>query len=108
MIRFRVICNGRLIEDIHDQNLEFVELLTNNTNKTVAILENQLNATNYKVMDNDFIGIYQSDISQKEISKILILNDIDIESIILKKHTLEDYFLTLLNANGETNFQKIG
>ncbi|MDV2687430.1 ABC transporter ATP-binding protein, partial [Alkalihalophilus lindianensis] len=38
--------------------------------------------------------------SQTEISKALILNGVMVEEINKKNHSLEDYFLTLINGGG--------
>lgn len=84
------------IESIREKNLEYIELVTKDIRKAAYILTNDLKISNFKILDNDSIKIYDLNIPQNVISKTLILNDINIESIIRKKSNLEDYFLKTL------------
>ncbi len=98
-----VINKGRLIEEVSMDNIrerttDYIELTTDDCKKASYILANNLNIANFKVIDNSLIRIYDSGISQKEVSKTLVLNDISIEAIIRKNSSLEDYFLKLLNG----------
>ncbi|MCY8810192.1 ABC transporter ATP-binding protein [Bacillus atrophaeus] len=97
-----VIRDGRLLEEvsmdkIRGQNTEYIELVTTNRTKACFVLENELGIANFKILNEKTVRIYDSDASQAAISKALILNDIDIESINKKYTSLEDYFLSLIN-----------
>jgi len=94
-----IIKSGRLIQEIpmdamRGQNTDYVELKTPDYKKATFILENKLHITNFKVMDNSVIRIYETNIAQSDISKMLIMNDVAIESINKKAASLEEYFLT--------------
>lgn len=98
-----IINNGRLIEEvsmdsIREQNTEYVEIVTVDCIKAAYILENDLNITNFKLIDNATIRIYDLKIAQKDISKALILKGIEIEAINKKNTTLEQYFLQRLEG----------
>ncbi len=98
-----IINNGSLVKEvsmksIRESNIEYIEIVTKDCTKAAFILENDLNISNFKVIDNVLIRIYDLKLSQKDISKVLILKDIEIESISRKNNTLEDYFLNLLNG----------
>jgi ABC-2 type transport system ATP-binding protein len=98
-----IINNGSLVkevsmESIRESNTEYIEIVTKDCTKAAFILENDLNISNFKVIDNVLIRIYDLKLSQKDISKVLILKDIEIEAISRKNNTLEDYFLNLLNG----------
>lgn len=98
-----VINNGRLLEEvsmeeIREENTEYIEVLTKDCSKAAYILENKLNITNIRVEENSLIRIYDLKISQNDISKTLILNDVNIEAINKKNNSLEDHFLKLLKA----------
>lgn len=100
-----VISEGKLLKEvsiaeIHRENEIYLELEVNDVNKTVYVLEQVCQLTNYKVLDESRIRIYDSNVSQGEISKSLILNGVIIEEIHKKNHTLEDYFLNLINGGG--------
>lgn len=98
-----IINNGKLIEEvtmdsIREQNTEYVEIVTKECTRASYILENDLNISNFKIIDNTLIRIYDLKLAQKDISKTLILKGIEIEAINKKKSSLEDYFLKLLNG----------
>ncbi|MBX4263114.1 ABC transporter ATP-binding protein [Clostridium estertheticum] len=98
-----IITNGILIkevsmESIRTDHTEYVEINTKDFIKASYILENDLKISNFKIVDNTFIRIYDLKLAQKDISKALILKGIEIESINKKKSSLEDYFLKLLNG----------
>lgn len=100
-----VITKGKLIEEvtmesIRERNTEYIEIATDEVKKASFILETKLNIRNFKVIDDKTLRIYEDTISQKEISKTLILNDINIEAITKKNSSLEDYFLKLIKGDG--------
>ncbi|MBZ9688604.1 ABC transporter ATP-binding protein [Clostridium estertheticum] len=99
-----IINNGKLIEEIsmdivREQNTEYVEIITMDFKKAAYILENDLNISNFKIVDNNKIRIYDLKLAQKDISKALILKGIEIEAINKKNSTLEDHFLKLLEGS---------
>lgn len=98
-----VINNGRLIEEvpmesIRSGNTEYIELIVSNSEKAAYVLSNNLKISNFKVLDNKAIRIYDASISQNQITKVLINSDISIEGITKKNGSLEEYFLNLLNG----------
>lgn len=102
-----VINNGRLVEEVSMEEIrgeksEYIEIVTKDCSKAAFVLENNLNITNIRVEENTLIRIYDLGLSQNEISKALILNDVNIEAINKKNNSLEDHFLKLLK-DGERN-----
>lgn len=98
-----VINRGKLVrevsmEQIREQNTDYIELVTDNCAKAAFVLENHLNISNLRVIDNRFIRIYDGGLNQSELTKSLVMHDIAIESIRKQNGTLEDYFLQLLNG----------
>lgn len=96
-----VINNGRLVEEVSMEEIrgeksEYIEIVTKDCSKAAFVLENNLNITNIRVEENTLIRIYDLGLSQNEISKALILNDVNIEAINKKNNSLEDHFLKLL------------
>lgn len=101
--RIGVINNGRLInevtlEDIRKQRTNYIELLTTDVQQTLYLLENELDISNLKIIQEDRIRIYDLTYSQSEISKLLITNDIGIEEIQKHTNSLEDYFYEQING----------
>ncbi|CAG9611494.1 Bacitracin transport ATP-binding protein BcrA [Bacillus rhizoplanae] len=100
-----VIQNGKLIKEvsmksINGKQTEYIEVTVQDVNKATYVLENKLRLTNFKVMNETMIRIYETTIAQQEISKMLIMNDVVIEGINKKHSSLEDYFLNLMNGEG--------
>lgn len=98
-----IIHNGRLINELSMDNINFnqtnyIEIIVDDGKKATFILENNLTITNFKLMDDHCIRIYDSAVSQKVISKALIEQDIEIEAINRKTSSLEDYFLKIVNG----------
>ncbi|MDM5245990.1 MULTISPECIES: ABC transporter ATP-binding protein [unclassified Lysinibacillus] len=98
-----VIKNGRLItevsmNDINHSQTDYIEVIVNDGKKAAFIIEKELHITNFKLMDDHAIRIYDATASQKMLSKTLIEHDIDIEGISKKTSSLEDYFLKLING----------
>lgn len=93
-----IIQNGILKEevsmnDLKNRSSDYIEIVTPDCRKAVFILENHLKIKNFKVIGDHTIRIYQVGISQPEVSKALILNDIAIESIHQKRTSLEEFFI---------------
>ena len=100
-----VISEGQLIKEvpmseIQEQNTEYLELAVHDVKKALYVLEEVLKFTNFKVVEEGRFRIYETGISQAEISKTLILNGVMIEELSKKNHSLEDYFLTIINGGG--------
>ncbi|WP_271725769.1 ABC transporter ATP-binding protein [Bacillus paralicheniformis] len=99
-----VIRDGRLVEEVsmesvRGRNTEYIELVTPNQLRACFVLEHELQIANFKILNDKTIRIYDAEASQTAISKALILNDIEIESMNKKHTSLEDYFLSLINGN---------
>lgn len=100
-----VIRQGELVEEvameaIRGQNTEYIELNTNEINKAVYVLEHKLHLSNFKVLDHNTIRIYDGGISQRELNKVLVMEDVELESLSKKQHSLEYYFLQLIGGEG--------
>lgn len=100
-----VIKDGMLLEEIQMesvrlQNTEFIELRTDDVKKAVYVLHEEMHISNFKVMDDHTIRIYDMKTSQGEMTKILVLKGVLVESIHKKDHSLEDYFLNMIQGGG--------
>ncbi|GIP52682.1 MULTISPECIES: ABC transporter ATP-binding protein [Paenibacillus] len=98
-----VINHGRLIEEVpmdrvRERNTEYIELIVSDSKKAAFLLSDQLNLTNFKVIDEHTLRVYDTRTAQNEMTKVLVVNDVMIESIHKKNSSLEDYFLSLLNG----------
>ncbi|PEM73882.1 ABC transporter ATP-binding protein [Bacillus pseudomycoides] len=100
-----VIQNGKLIKEvsmksINGKQTEYIEIQVQDVKRATYVLENKLRITNYKIMSESMIRVYEVTATQQAISKTLIMNDVEIESINKKHSSLEEYFLNLVNGEG--------
>ena len=98
-----IIKDGRLIkevlmENIRLENAAYIELQTDDSKKSVYVMNELLKISNFKVLDDHTIRIYELERSQGEISKALIMNGVLVNKINKKEQTLEDYFLKIING----------
>lgn len=101
-----VIKNGRLLNEIAISEVrklqsDYIELIVNQVNKAVYLLENELNISNFKIVGEDRLRIYEPDVSQSEISKMLFLNQIEVSGIFRHTASLEDYFFNQIHGGDE-------
>lgn len=98
-----VINNGSLLDEIPMEQIrqrvsDYIELKTNNCQKAAYILSHELGIRNFKIVDDAYIRIYETEAVQGDISKALIMNDVSIEGINRQSGSLEDYFLKMMNG----------
>lgn len=82
------------IEEIHKHQTEYISLQVDDVAHAATLLE-QMDITNFSVLDQEFIRIYDTNISGKVLSKTLIESGVGLESLGRKQDTLEDYFFQL-------------
>lgn len=96
------IKNGMILKEIEMKEIEqaslkFIEVTVNQIEKAAAILDGELQIDNFKILDENKIRIYNTDIHEAEISKLLVMNGIQMQAIEKKKINLEEYFMTLMS-----------
>ncbi len=95
-----VINQGKLIKEISmkeitEMNLAYVELISPNIKRASYILTEKLNIHNIKILEDNIIRIYDNRVSSQQLSKILVRNDVAIDSLRKQSESLEDYFLKI-------------
>jgi len=83
------------IREITEMNTEYIDLTVENTEKAAYVLADKLDLSNFRVIDEHNIRIYDTQIHTKDISKALAINNVEICSIYKKSESLEDYYLKL-------------
>lgn len=86
------------MDTINRDQVNYTEVIVSDGKKAAFIIESELNITNFKLMDDNSIRIYDSTVSQQSLSRALIEHDVEIEEISKKTSSLEDYFLKLING----------
>ncbi len=95
-----VIHQGRMrkeisMKEIAQMSLSYIELSVRQQEKASYVLSDKLGLTNFKVVDDGQIRIYDTAVSTQEITKALALADVQVLAVGQKAETLEDYFLKL-------------
>ncbi len=95
-----VINHGIMIKEIamkkiEQMSLAYVELSVVNTKKAAYVLSEKLHLTNFRIIEDGQIRIYDNRVSTQELSKVLTLNDVEVIALGRKAETLEDYFLKM-------------
>lgn len=83
------------MKELADKSLAYTELTVGNPKQTAYTLAEKLNLSNFKLMEDGKIRIYDDSVSIQELTKTLAINDVEILSIGRVAETLEDFFLKL-------------
>ena len=95
-----VINHGMMIKEIgmkeiEEMSLAYIELTVANPKKAAYVLSDKLGISNFKIIENNTIRIYDQHISTQELSKVMALNDVEGMALGKQSETLEDYFLKM-------------
>ena len=95
-----VINHGMMIneigmKEIEKMSLAYIELTVANPKKAAYVLSEKLGLSNFKIIENNKIRIYDQHISTQELSKAMALNDVEVTALGKQSETLEDYFLKM-------------
>ena len=83
------------MKEIEEMSLTYTELTVANIKKAAYVLSEKLGLSNFKIIENNMIRIYDQHVSMQELSKVLALNDVEVMALGKQSETLEDYFLKM-------------
>lgn len=100
-----VIHHGRMIQEISMKEIEqmslaYIELTTTDTERAACVMNDKLGLTNFKILENGEVRIYDVSVSMQELSKTLALNDVAVTALGRKTDNLENYFLKITAEGG--------
>lgn len=95
--------HGKLLKqitatDLSEECKRHIKLKTDNTKKTVTVLEEQLKIKNFSIYPGNFIRVYEKLEETHTISKTLSSNGIVVEEISVQGEELETYFENLIGG----------
>lgn len=95
--KFCIIEKGKVIKELTKDELDLecskcIVIKTDNVKKAATVLEKELKTTNYKVIDDREIRLYDYLEQSNTVNKSLIKNDVNVMSIAETGISLEDYF----------------
>lgn len=97
------INQGELIQSITLEELEekckrHILIACDQPEKLTSILETQLNTTNYKVLPDKTIKLYDYINEKEKVTKTIFENGVIITSFSIEGDTLEEYFITMIGG----------
>ncbi|MER1999509.1 MAG: ATP-binding cassette domain-containing protein [Lysinibacillus sp.] len=98
-----IIHKGRLVKELTLEQLDeackqAIVIRSTDTAQTVSVLEEQLGLTDYKVMPDGAVKIYEGLDHLADISKQLVTSGVGLTFFGVQGDTLENYFLTLIGG----------
>lgn len=98
-----VIDGGRLLQEVSLEELrasktDYIEIMTAKAALAAYVLTEKLGLERFKQIDEHTLRVYDTHVPQETLSKTLILNDVPIESINRRHHTLEEYFFDMVKG----------
>ncbi|MGL5694446.1 MAG: ABC transporter ATP-binding protein [Peptostreptococcaceae bacterium] len=97
------LSKGKLLQEISAKQLNekcksYLEVKVSNANKLTALLEEKLGHSDYKVLPNDIIQLFNEDRDPQKISELVIKNGIGLISLDEKTVDLENYYMSLMGG----------
>lgn len=101
--RIGVINKGKLVKEVTVEQTKldhagYIEVKLDNIDKGSSVLDKLIKSRNFKVISDQQIRIYDTDVSVGDITKAFVANDIEILSITQIDNSLEDYFINLVDG----------
>lgn len=98
-----IIDKGRILENINLEQLDekckkHIAIKVNDVPLATTVIENNLNTSNFKVMDDGTIKLYDHLDKVSEVSSMLSKNGLIIMQITILGDSLEDYFVQLVGG----------
>lgn len=102
-----VIHHGKMMKEISmkeiaETNTAYIELAVEDTKKAAYVLAEKMQLSNFKIVNDSGIRIYEQGVTTQKISRELMANDVEIASISQNTETLEDYFLKITSEVGKS------
>jgi len=102
--RIGIIHKGRLVEEIDyellkKKNRHYIEIRVNDDKKSAMLLEQELGVTDYKIVEQGVIRVYEALNESAHINRTFSENGVDISSISIMNDSLEDYFIKLTGGS---------
>ncbi len=104
--------HGKLLKQIsaielNEECRRHIRLKTDDTKKTVTVLEEQLNIKNFSVQPDNYIRVYEKLEETHTISKTLSSNGIVVEELSVQGEALETYFENLIGGGKHVESVKV-
>ncbi|MEG6532371.1 ABC transporter ATP-binding protein [Caldibacillus thermoamylovorans] len=89
----KVVDRNELLQKTH----QFLKLRVDDVKKASFLLEQNLQITDYKVLEDDTLLIYEQSEHAAAIARTLITNNLEVSELTISKSSIEDYIVKLKN-----------
>ncbi len=101
-----IINQGKIVEKLSAEELnnkcrQYIAIKTNNISETVTVLEQSLNTTNYKVVENEEIHLFDMLEELERVSKAITDSGLIITKFVSVGEELENYYLSKVGGSHE-------
>ena len=100
---YGIIHKGKLLEQLSSRAMDdkcrkYIHIKVDNPHQATVIIESKLETTNFEVMPDGTIKLYEHIDASAKVSKVLSINGLTIEQFALMGDTLENYFTKLIGS----------
>ncbi|MDE6625850.1 MAG: ABC transporter ATP-binding protein [Lachnospiraceae bacterium] len=100
---FAIINQGSLVESFSAEELEekcrsFLTIRTNDVNRTAAVLEQELQVKEYKVVENNEIRLFERLDEVEKVSKTITKSGLILTKLVMEGQNLEEYYLSKVSV----------
>lgn len=90
-----VLAEELTMDEIRHRNRHYVKLTVSNINRTIPLLEKELGIHDFEILNENEIKVFHLNLNLENLNRTLVLNDIGVSELSVKKGNLEEYFLKL-------------
>lgn len=99
-----ILHEGKMVEEVsmdllHKRNREYIEFVVSDAKKASFLLEEEFHMTDYRIVGNHSIQLFQDFEARARINHLFVQNDIEVSTIQLNEKKLEDYFKELIGGD---------
>lgn len=99
-----ILHEGQMVEEVsmdllHEKNREYIEFVVSDAQKASFLLEEEFHMTDYRIVGNHSIQLFQNFEARARINHLFVQNDIEVSTIQLSEKKLEDYFKELIGGD---------
>lgn len=90
-----VLVEELTMDEIRHRNRHYVKLTVSDMGRTVPILEKELGISDFEILNDHEIKVYQLDNDLENMNRLLVTKGVGVSELSVKKGNLEEYFLKL-------------
>lgn len=90
-----VLVEELTMEEIRCRNRHYVKLTVSSVSRTIPLLEKKLDIHDFEIINDKELKIFELEVDLAQVNRVLVMNEIGVSELSVKKGNLEEYFLQL-------------